>query len=201
MNIKADSNNFPVSPLIFSGKTASKLNLLFNWLDLLASEQPKTDSGKTPRSRLILDTTIHEIRENPEDPSSKTLSFISPNSPAKFEFIRLPVSSDRKVAETIANISFMRPGGTAAHTISVEIKEEPTHLPLLDLPLDKDLETNHKIFSLHDVNMSGRQPQTVEEQEHRVDLLRKFSMMINQLFFQNSLKEIISSYKTPEKVY
>lgn len=95
----------------------------------------------------------------------------------------------------------MRPGGTAPHTISAEIKEELNNLPLLDLPSDGDLKTNHKIFSLHDVNMSGREPVTSEEQEHRADLLNKFRMVINQLFFQNSLKEIISSYKTPEKVY
>lgn len=95
----------------------------------------------------------------------------------------------------------MRPGGTAPHTISAEIKEEPNNFPLLDLPTDGDLKTNHKIFSLHDVNMSGREPQTIEEQEHRADLLNKFRVIINQLFFQNSLKEIISGYKIPQKVY
>lgn len=41
MNIKAEPNYFPVSPLVLSGKTASQLNLLFKWLDLLASEEAK----------------------------------------------------------------------------------------------------------------------------------------------------------------
>ena len=79
MNIRAESNSFSVEPLLFSGKTATKLNTLFNWLDLLASEQPKTDAGNTPRTKLILDTKIHEIRENPENLYSEALSLISPN--------------------------------------------------------------------------------------------------------------------------
>ncbi len=201
MNIRAESNNLSVDPLVFSGKVSSQLSLLFNWLDLLASQQPKTDTGNTPRTKLILNTKIHEVRENPEDPHSQILSFISPNSAAKFEFIRFPATADRKIAETIANFTFMRPGGTAPHTISAEIKEEPNNFPLLDPPTDGDLKTNHKIFSLHDVNMSGREPQSFEEQEHRADLLNKFRMIINQLFSQNSLKEIISGYKMPQKVY
>jgi hypothetical protein len=201
MSIRAESNSFSVDPLVFSGKIASQLNLLLNWLDLLASEQPKTDAGNTPRTKLILNTKIHEVRENSEDLHSKVLSFISPNSPAKFEFIRFPATADRKIAETIANFTFMRPGGTAPHTISAEIKEELNNFPLLDLPSEGDLKTNHKVFTLHDVNMSGREPKTIEEQEYRADLLNKFRMIINQLFFQNSLKEIISSYKTPQKVY
>jgi hypothetical protein len=201
MNIKAESNNFSVDPLVFSGKTVSRLNLLFNWLDLLASEQPKTVAGNKPRTKLILNTKIHQVRENPEDLHSEVLPFISPNSPAKFEFIRFPATANRKIAETIANFTFMRPGGTAPHTISGEIKEDLHNFPLLDLPSDGDLGTKHKIFTLHDVNMSGREPQTIEEQEYRADLLNKLRMIINQLFFQNTLKEIISSYKTPQKVY
>jgi|688.fasta_scaffold00376_62 hypothetical protein len=195
MSIRAESNSFPVDPLVFPRNINAKLDILFNWLDLLASEQPKTDAGNTPSTKLILNTKMHEVRENPEDLHSKVLSLISPNSPAKFEFIRFPVTADRKIAETIANFTFMHPGGTAPHTISAEIKEEQN-----GHPSDGDLETKHKIFSLHDVNMSGREPKTIEEQEHRADLLNKFRMIINQLFFQNSLKEIISGYKTPQEV-
>lgn len=201
MNISAESNNLSVDPLVFSGKISKQLNLLFTWLDLLASEQPKTDAGNTPRTKLILNTKMHEVRENSEDLHSKVLSFISPNSAAKFEFIRFPPTADRKIAETIASFTFMHPGGTASHTISAEIKEEQNSLPFLGPPADGDLEAKHKIFTLHDVNMSGREPKTIEEQEYRADLLNKFRMVINQLFFQNSLKEIIGSYKTPQKVY
>jgi len=193
MNTKAESNYFSVSPLVLSGKTSSRLNLLFNWLDLLASEEPKTASGKTPRSRLTLNTTIHEIRENSEDINSQRISLVSPNSKAQFEFIRFPVSTDRKVAETIANFTFMRPGGTSPHTISAEIKEEPYPLAQINTESMKNLEPRHKIFTLHDVNMSGREPQSLEEKEHRTDLLNKFRMVLNQLFCENSLKEIISS--------
>jgi hypothetical protein len=197
MSIQAESNSFSIAPLLFPGNTARKLSTLFNWLDLLASEQPKTSNNNAPITRLTLNTKIHEIRENPEDLGSKAISLISPNTAAKFEFIRFPRTSDREIAETIANFTFMRPGGTATHTISAEIKEEPSCLPCLD----ETLATNRKIFSLHDVNMSDRQPQSMEEQEHRADLLNKFRMIINQLFFQNSLEDIIRSYQSPEKVY
>jgi hypothetical protein len=199
MSIRAESNSFPVEPLLFSGKTATKLNTLFNWLDLLASEQPKTNAGNTPVTRLKLNTTIHEIRENPEDPDSPTI-LAEPNSPANFEFIRFPVTADRKVAETIANFTFTPLWSTSPQTISAEIKEE-LHSILPRNPSARGSVSDHKIFTLHDVNMSGREPVTIEEQEHRADLLNKFRMIINQLFFQNSLDEIIRSYQAPEKVY
>ena len=200
MNIKAEPNYFPVSPLVLSGKTASQLNLLFKWLDLLASEEAKTANSNIPRSKLSLDTTIHEVRENPENPESSKASFIAANSAAKLEFIRFPANDkDRKTAETIAQFTFKRPFASGSDSITAEIKEDK-HLPILEANSGESLETNHKIFTLHDVNMSGREPKTLEEQEHRADLLNKFRMVLNQLFFQNSLTEIISSYKPIEHI-
>jgi hypothetical protein len=197
MSIRAESNNLSVDPLVFSGKISNQLYLLFTWLDLLASEQPKTIADNTPVTTLRLNTTIHKIRGNPEDPDSSTI-LIEPNSRANFEFIRFPPRADRKTAETIANFTFMRPGDTAPHTISGEIKED---LHKLDLSSDGDSGTKHKIFTLHDVNMSGREPQTIQEQEYRADLLKKLRMIINQLFSENSFDDITNSYQASERVH
>ena len=46
MSIQRESNSFSVSLLLFSGRTATQLNTLFDWLDLVASEQPKIDGNK-----------------------------------------------------------------------------------------------------------------------------------------------------------
>ena len=119
MSIRAESNSFSVDPLVFSGKISNQLDLLFTWLDLLASEQPKTIADNTPVTTLRLNTTIHKIRGYPD---SSTI-LIEPNSRANFEFIRFPPRADRKTAETIATFTFMRPGDTAPHTISGEIKK------------------------------------------------------------------------------
>ena len=200
MSIQRESNSSSVSLLLFSGRTATQLNTLFDWLDLVASEQPKIDGNKPP-TRLTLNAQIHEVRKNPADRQSQTISLIAPETSAKFEFIRLPITPDREKAKTIAHFTFTPLVGTKPQTISGEIQEEPTLLPVMDdVYRDLTLGTDdRKVFSLHEVD--DRLPATAEEREHAADLLDKLRMIINQLFFKNSLQDIICSYQAPEEVY
>jgi hypothetical protein len=91
--------------------------------------------------------------------------------------------------------------GTKPQTISGEIQEEPTLLPVMDdVYRDLTLGTDdRKVFSLHEVD--DRLPATAEEREHAADLLDKLRMIINQLFFKNSVQDITRIYAGSERVH